>query len=102
MDDAILDEIVRRTVEAAQPEKIILFGSRAKGGGGAESDVDLLVVKSTPHPRQVAMPIYRRLVGVACPVDVVVVTPEDIERYGDSPWMVIEPALREGRVVYAA
>ena len=41
------------------------------------------------------------LFGVGQDVDVVVVTPEDIERYGDSTALVIEPALREGKVVYA-
>ena len=48
------------------------------------------------------MAIYRKLVGVGCPVDVIVVTPQDIERYGAVPHLIIEPALREGKVVYAA
>ena len=102
MTDDLLAEIIRRAVEVAQPEKIILFGSRARGGARPDSDVDLLVIKSTPHRRTLAMAIYRRLAGVGCPVDVIVVTPEDIVRYGHVPHMVIEPALREGKVVYAA
>ena len=102
MSDDLLTEIIRRAVEVAQPEKIILFGSRARGGARPDSDVDLLVIKSTPHRRTLAMAIYRRLAGVGCPVDVIVVTPEDIARYGHVPHMVIEPALREGKVVYAA
>jgi hypothetical protein len=40
--------------------------------------------------------------GVGLAADVVVVTPEDIERFGDSPALIIEPAPREGKVVYAA
>ena len=43
---AVLDEIVRRIVEVAAPEKIILFGSAARGEMGPHSDVDLLVIKS--------------------------------------------------------
>jgi hypothetical protein len=43
-----------------------------------------------------------RLIGVGRAVDVVVVTPEDIERFGASPALFIEPALREGKVIYAA
>ena len=42
------------------------------------------------------------LIGVGHAVDVIVVTPEDVERYRDSHALVIAPALREGKVVYAA
>jgi hypothetical protein len=49
-----------------------------------------------------AAEIYARLAGVGRAADVVVVTPEDIERFGDSPALIIEPAPREGKVVYAA
>ncbi len=101
VNQAILDEIVRRIVQVAQPEKIILFGSAARGEMGPHSDVDLLVVKSGAHRRRLAQAIYMRLFGVGQAVDVVVVTPDDIERYQDSCALVIHPALREGRVVYA-
>jgi len=97
----VLDEIIRRIIEVAQPEKIILFGSAARGEMGPNSDVDLLVIKSGAHRRRVAQAIYMNLIGVGQAVDVVVVTPEDIERYRDAFALVIEPALREGRVVYA-
>jgi predicted nucleotidyltransferase len=97
----VLDEIVRRIVEVAQPEKIILFGSAVRGELKPNSDVDLLVVKSGVHRRRLAQDIYMNLIGVGQAVDVVVVTPEDIERYKDSFALVIEPALREGEVIYA-
>jgi predicted nucleotidyltransferase len=97
----VLDEIIRRVVEAAAPEKIILFGSAARGEMGPNSDVDLLVVKSGAHRRQLTQAIYMNLFGVGQAVDVVVVTPEDVERYKNSFALVIEPALREGKVIYA-
>lgn len=97
-----VQEIVRRIVEVAQPEKIILFGSAARGQLGPNSDVDVMVVKSGVHRRKLAGDIYMKLYGVGQAVDVVVVTPEDIERYGKCPALVIEPALREGRLVYDA
>ena len=100
-EDALLQEVVRRIVDTAQPETIILFGSAARGEAGPHSDLDVLVVKSGIHRRRLAGDIYENLIGVGCAVDVVVVTPEDIERYGDCPALVIEPALREGRVIYA-
>ncbi|MGO8705822.1 MAG: nucleotidyltransferase domain-containing protein [Candidatus Brocadiia bacterium] len=98
----LLNAIISLIVEGAKPERIILFGSRARGTGRPDSDVDLLVVKSTSSRRELAMKIYRRLVGVGCAVDVIVVTPEDVERYRKVPHLIIEPALREGKVVYAA
>ena len=97
----VLDEIIRRIIEVAEPEKIILFGSAARGEMGPNSDVDLLVVKSGVHRRRLTQAIYMNLFGVGQAVDVVVVTPEDVERYKDSFALVIEPALREGKVVYA-
>jgi len=99
----VLDEIIRRVVEVAQPEKIILFGSAARGEMGPNSDVDLLVIKSdVVHRGRLAEAIYMNLIGVGQAVDVIVVTPEDVERYRNAIGLIIEPALKEGRVVYVA
>jgi predicted nucleotidyltransferase len=99
----VLRDIIARVVAAAQPERIILFGSAARNTMGPQSDVDLLVVKSGAFDRgKVATAIYRRLYGADASVDVVVVTPEEVERYRDTPCLVICPALREGRIVYGA
>lgn len=98
-----LDEIIRRIVEVAKPERIIMFGSAARGQMGPHSDVDLLVVKEGRYHRgRLTERIYLNLRGVRQAVDVVVVKPSDIRRYGDSPALVIYPATREGREVYAA
>ncbi|MFB0515060.1 MAG: nucleotidyltransferase domain-containing protein [Candidatus Neomarinimicrobiota bacterium] len=103
LDSEKLDEIIRRIVEVAQPDKIILFGSAAKGEMDHNSDVDLLVIKSGDfHPGWLTEEIYMGLYGVGQAVDVIVVTPEDVERYRDSWPTVIYPALREGKVVYGA
>jgi len=100
---ALLDEIVRRVVEVAHPDRIILFGSAARGEMGPDSDIDLLVVKSgVPHRRRLAQQIYRALIGVLTPVDVAVVTPEDLERHRGRTGAIIGPALEEGREIYAA
>jgi predicted nucleotidyltransferase len=103
-DESTIQEIVQRIVEAVAPEKIILFGSAARGQMGDDSDLDLLVVKAGVHRRRTAQTIGRHLIGVApgIPKDVVVVTPEDIARYSDTIGFIIRPALREGRVLYAA
>ena len=98
----ILEEIIRRIVEVAHPEKIILFGSAARGELGRHSDVDLLVVKDADDPWTVVGDIYGNLRGIGVAVDVIVVTPAQLERYKDCHALVIKPALREGRVVYEA
>ena len=97
-----LHEIIRRIVEVAQPEKIILFGSAAREEMGPNSDIDLLVIKSGANRLELTGRIYRHMHGVGEAVDIVVVTPEDVERYRNSHALVIAPALREGKVVYAA
>ena len=102
LDQQILDDIIRRIVEVAQPEKIILFGSAARGDMNRHSDVDLLVIKEGGDPWTVMGDIYGNLRGVGAAVDAIVVTPAQVERYKDSHALVIKPALREGRIVYEA
>ena len=99
---AILEEIIQRVVKTAAPDRIILFGSWARGHAHPDSDVDLLVIKSGAHRRELAGLIYKALVGVGHAVDLVVATPDDVEKFKESPALVICPALREGKVVYAA
>jgi predicted nucleotidyltransferase len=96
-----LQEIVRRIVAGFDPEKIILFGSHARGDAGPDSDADLLVVmKVSGSKRRAATRIDLSLLGVDLPVDVIVVTPEEIERYRDIVGTIIYPAVREGKVLY--
>ena len=103
IDPETLKEIVRRIVEVAAPDKIILFGSAARDRMGPDSDVDLIVIKGGEYHRgRLTEEIYMNLFGAGQAVDVVVVTPEDVERYRDSRALVIRPALEEGKVVYAA
>ena len=98
--DSVVGRIVESIVDAVAPEKIILFGSAARGEMKPSSDLDLLVVKDKCHRRKTAAQIYRTLPKPRPPVDVVVAWPEDLRRHKDSHWLVIAPALREGRTVY--
>lgn len=98
-----LDDVIARIVKVAQPDRIILFGSAVRGTASADSDLDFLVIKrGVPNRRHLAQAIYRALVGIPVPVDIVVVTPEDVETFKDGVATIIGPALREGREVYAA
>ncbi len=101
LTEETLREIIRRIVEVTQPEKIILFGSAAREKMGPHSDVDLLVIrKGEFHQGELTGKTYMNLMGVGQAVDVILVTPEEVERYRDCPYLVIAPALREGRVIY--
>jgi predicted nucleotidyltransferase len=99
-DPAILATIIGEIVEVAKPEKIVLFGSAARGEMGPDSDYDLLVIKKGKFNHGWWLTrIYRRLSGAAA-VDVVLASVKDIELYGDAHCLVYCPALKEGRVVY--
>jgi predicted nucleotidyltransferase len=99
----VLREILRRIVEFAKPDKVILFGSTARGDRGIYSDLDILVIKSgTYNPRSVAADLYMKLYGVGQPIDLIVVTPEQVQEYGNSPYLILHPALHEGKVLYDA
>ena len=102
-DQALLDEVVHRIVEVAHPRKIILFGSAARDEMGPDSDLDFLVIVKGPvHQLHLEQEIYTRLPYVGVPVDAIVVTEEAVQRYGNVVGTIIRPALKEGRVVYAA
>jgi len=91
----------RRNVETAQPEKIILFGSRARGDARPDSDFDLLVIQESDEPgyrRDAAL--YLALAGLNAPVDVMTYTPEEVRDWSAVPQAFITTAIREGKVVY--
>ena len=92
IDQCSLDEVIRRVVEIARPEKIILFGSAARGDMNRHSDVDLLIIKEGVDALELMGEIYMNLDGVGAAVDAIVVTPDDVERYKDSHSVIIKPA----------
>ena len=98
----IADEVTRRILETVQPQRVLLFGSGARGQFTRDSDLDVLVIVRGPvHRRRLAQKIYRNLRGVGAPVDIVVATEEDVLQYGDKLGTILRPALMEGRVLYA-
>ncbi|MBI3947291.1 MAG: nucleotidyltransferase domain-containing protein [Armatimonadetes bacterium] len=102
LEREVLDTLVARIVEAIHPDRIVLFGSAARGEMRPDSDVDVLVVVSEgTHRRHAAQAVYRHLIGFEHPVDVVVATESDLRELGDNFSLVYYPALREGREIYA-
>ncbi len=101
--DSEIAHLVKRIVEETKPLRIIIFGSAARGEAGADSDVDILVVVSEgTHRRRTAQRLYREIRGTKVPFDILVATPGDLEKYGESRGLVYHAALRDGNVVYAA
>jgi len=95
------DGLIRRIAERFSPDKIILFGSLARGDADPESDIDLLVLFSdVADPNQRAAELHASLVDFACPADIVVSTTSRFERYKDVVSTVYWPAAREGRILY--
>jgi uncharacterized protein len=102
-DPALLQQVVERIVAAADPDRILLFGSGARGCMGPHSDLDLLVVKDGDWDRhEVDLAIRRSLRGLGIAMDLVLATPGELERYGRSIGLVYLPALEEGQVIYIA
>lgn len=101
---AVLDEIVRRLVEAYQPEQIYLFGSKARGDAGPDSDYDFLVVVSddTPPERRRSRLAYERLWGTGTAADVLVWTKSYFESRLHLKASLSSTIMKEGIILYAA
>jgi predicted nucleotidyltransferase len=99
--EAALREAVERIATRFHPLKVILYGSRARGEGGPDSDADLLVVMPVNgSKRQQAVQMDLALEGIPIPIDLIVVTAEEVERYREAIGSVIREAVREGKVLY--
>jgi len=96
-----LVEMVERIRDAVHPDRVILFGSHARGEGTPESDIDLLIVAPSDLPRwRRTPPIYRLLAGLGVPKDIVWWTPEEIAQWRGVRSHFINTVLREGKVLY--
>lgn len=96
-----LQEITNKLVAAVHPDKIILFGSRARGDHRPDSDVDLLIIKDSSEPgHRRVIPAYRALSGSGIAKDILWYTRQEIEDWRDVKNHVTTVALREGRVLY--
>jgi len=98
-----LRQAVERIVELAAPQRVILFGSRARGGERADSDADLLVIEDevTDHASEMTR-LRRALRSLRMPVDILVVSAERFRSWSETPGNVYFEALNEGRVLYEA
>ncbi len=101
LNDGLIRDIVRRIVETVQPEKVILFGSRARGDARPNSDFDMLVIKQSDEPRyRRSIPLYVALADLPVEVEVMVYTPEEVDEWSQVPQAFVTTAVREGTAIY--
>lgn len=94
---------IERLVAVAQPTKIILFGSQARGDADDHSDVDLLVIKPHVADRyEEIIELDRSLTGILMPVDILLVSEAEFEERANQTGTVERAARQEGRVLYEA
>lgn len=101
--DDTLTQITQCIVEHFKPQRIVLFGSRARGDARSDSDYDLLIVAPSSEPRwRRAAPVYVELAALKLPRDVDVMwwTPDEIARCREVRTHFVTTALREGRELY--
>ena len=103
--DTLIGQMVQAVVDEVDPERVILFGSRARGEEREESDVDLVVVEAEPfgpersrHKEMVRL--YKVLADFPVSADVLVYSHEEVDYWRDSLNHVLARALREGKVLY--
>ena len=101
MNNEIISTMTERIVRDFHPMQIILFGSHARGEAHPQSDIDLLVVFSElADKRKTAVDIRPALADLPVGKDIIVATPEELERQRDSVRSVLRAAQREGRILY--
>ena len=97
----ILQKITERLLQEFHPDRIILFGSQARGIADDRSDVDILVVCPIEKNRRTLMvAMDRALKGLGIARDIVVLSPEEFERDRHIPGSIACPAFLEGKILY--
>ena len=105
ISDNIIDRMTQRIVHEVNPQRILLFGSWARGQANQDSDIDLLVVERESfgpnrNRRQEAARIWRCLSAFRIPTDILVYSTNEVAQWKASVHHVIGMALREGKVLY--
>ncbi len=99
--DQQIHEAIRRLIEAAQPRKVIMFGSYARGDAREHSDLDFMVIETEVNDRHAEMVrLSDVLRPLSIPADVLVVSEAMFDYWADTPNTVYYEANHEGKVCY--
>lgn len=97
----LLHSVIDAILKAGSPQKIVLFGSHARGNARADSDLDLLIIEESDLPRYQRSARYlRALIGLYPEKDIIVWTPDEIREWGNVPNAFINTVLKEGKAIY--
>jgi predicted nucleotidyltransferase len=103
MDTITIDKVVKLVVSIAAPEKVLLFGSRARGDHTASSDIDILILKKRlKNARKLTASLYKSFLAenISAPVDLLAL---DYDRYAElknESGYIYKTIAREGKVLY--
>lgn len=101
IDELKISELVNKMVSGYSPDKIILFGSYAKGNPNENSDLDFLLIKESDLPRpQRIMQVRKLIYGAMIPIDLIVYTQAEIEESMKSQFGFVSDILKTGRILY--
>ncbi len=96
-----IEQVVRSIVATFDPERIILFGSRARDDARPDSDLDLLIEMETDLPRREQIRrIHRAFDPYPCSMDIIVYTPAEMNKWRKAAASLVSTVLREGKVLY--
>lgn len=97
-----LQEVTKKIIKEFDPEKIILFGSRASGQATDDSDTDLLIIKDTDSStREIAKQIDGSIFPRPFPIDLIVYTPKQLKEAQEEGDFFILEVLNKGKILYA-
>jgi len=100
-DKNVIEKIINAILQVIVPDKIILFGSQARGQARPDSDYDILVIKSGIWNKlTIEQDIYEKIIGIDESIDILVRTPENIENDKNKAGSFISRVLKEGMVIY--
>ncbi len=101
VDTELIEQITRTIVGRFRPKRIVLFGSRARGDHRPDSDIDLFVeMETTLRPPERATKIREAFGLYPWTMDVLVYTPQEVERWRNVTGTLLSMIENEGQVLY--
>ena len=101
IENSNINEIVSKIALTFNPDKIILFGSFAKGDHNEDSDLDLIIVKNTNLPRHKrGLEIRQLFYGLLVPMDLKVYTPEEFNYEIENRYSFLSSVMKDCEILY--